>query len=242
MQTPVAASPYPVFRILDLLRADELAAMGDAIHETVDRVARALRTPYADSAPEQDLFHRLQTVAGTNPVYASTLLTAVYADAHLDPRIADLQHNPKLHAAIAQVGGPFEPTGVTIRVRVNVPAMPQTLHGWHSDVAIAAPVRPDSTCHTLLGACWIPLCDVDADNGGLELVTAPQSTPLAHTRTETGRFVIPDALLDGLPRHAPAVRAGEAAVIGRYTPHRSLPHAGTRVRWSVVAWVKGQPL
>lgn len=110
-----ATGPFPVFRIVDLLPADELAAMGDAIHETVDRVARALRTPYADSAPEQD--------------------------------------NPKVLDAIAQVSGPFEPTGMTIRVRVNVPAMPQTLHGWHSDVAIPRPAREDSTCHTLLGAC-----------------------------------------------------------------------------------------
>ncbi|MES2582936.1 MAG: phytanoyl-CoA dioxygenase family protein [Pseudomonadota bacterium] len=240
MQTTHSPSPSPAFRIVDFLRTAELTAMGDAIHETVDGVARALRTPYADSAPDQDLFHRLQTVALANPVYASALLTAVYADAHLDPRITALQDNPMLLAAIAQVSGPFEPTGMTIRVRVNVPAMPQTLHGWHSDVAIPRPVRADSTCHTLLGACWIPLCDTDADNGGLELVTAHLDAPLEHTRSETGRFVIPDALLEGLPRQTPAVRAGEAAVIGRYTPHRSLPTTGARVRWSVVAWVKGQ--
>jgi hypothetical protein len=242
MQTPATPNPSPAFRIVDLLQANELAAMGDAIHETVDGVARALRTPYTDSAPEQDLFHRLQAIALRNPVYASALLTAVYADAHLDPRIAGLQHDPRVLDAIAQVSGPFEPTGMTIRVRVNVPAMPQTLHGWHSDVAIPKPVREDSTCHTLLGACWIPLCDTDADNGGLELVTAVQDAPLAHTRTETGRFVIPDTLLDGLPRQSPAVRAGEAAVISRYTPHRSLPGTGARVRWSVVAWVKGSLL
>lgn len=54
--------------------------------------------------------------------------------------------------------------------------------------------------------------------------------------------MIPDALLDGLPRQSPAVRAGEAAVIGRYTPHRSLPGTAPRVRWSVVAWVKGNLL
>lgn len=240
MQTTLLQTTQaPAFRIVDLLHADELSAMGDAIHETVDNVARALRTPYADSAPEQDIFHRLQTIAISNPVYASALLTAVYADAHLDARINSLQHNPKVLDAIAQVSGPFEPSGMTIRVRVNVPAMPQTLHDWHSDVAIPRPVREDSTCHTVLGACWIPLCDTDADHGGLELVTAVQKAPLAHTRTETGRFVIPDALLEGLPRQAPAVRAGEAAVIGRYTPHRSLPNTGNRVRWSVVAWVKG---
>lgn len=239
MQTPTTQAPSTAFHIVDLLTADEIVAMGEAIHDTVDRVAKALRTPYADSAPEQDIFHRLQTIAQSNPVYASALLTAVYADAHLDPRIDGLRQDPRVHDAIAQVCGPFEATGMTIRVRVNIPAMPQTLHGWHSDVAIPKPVRADSTCHTVLGACWIPLCDTDADNGGLELVTAPQNTPLAHTRTETGRFVIPDALLDGMPRHAPAVRAGEAAVIGRYTPHRSLPNTGDRVRWSVVAWVKG---
>lgn len=213
--------------------------MGAAIHETVNRVARAMRTPYEDSAPQEDLFHRLQLVAQRNPVYASALVAAVYADAHLDPRINGLRDDPRLRDAVTQLCGDFEPAGVTIRVRVNIPAMPRTRHGWHSDVAITTPVRPDSSCHTVLGACWIPLSDTGEDNGGLELVTAPLSEPLAHQRTEDGRYVIPDALLAGLPRQAVSVRAGEAAIIGRFTPHRSLPNVSNRVRWSVVAWVKG---
>jgi hypothetical protein len=28
-------------------------------------------------------------------------------------------------------------------------------------------------------------------------------------------------------------------VLDRFTPHRTLPNTGDRVRWSVVAWVKG---
>jgi ectoine hydroxylase-related dioxygenase (phytanoyl-CoA dioxygenase family) len=143
------------------------------------------------------------------------------------------------HTAIEQLCGNFEPTGVTIRVRVNIPALLQTRHGWHSDVAITTAVHSDSSCHTVLGACWIPLSDTQGDNGGLELVAAAQRQPLAHQRTDEGSFVIPDALLEGLPREAIAVRAGQAAVIDRFTPHRSLPNLSDQVRWSVVAWVKG---
>lgn len=239
MQSSPAPSLSPAFRVVRLLGVEEINAMGQAVQETVERVARALRTPYEESEPQADIFHRLQRVALRNPVYASALVAAVYADAHRDPRIEALKDDPRLFAALEQLCGSFEPGGVTIRVRVNVPALPRTLHGWHSDVAIATPVHPDSTCHTVLGACWIPLADVDPGTGGLELVNTQQDRPLAHERSEEGRYVIPDALLAGLPRESISVRAGEAALIGRYTPHRSLPNTGDRVRWSVVAWVKG---
>lgn len=236
---PPSRLPAQSFYIADLFRAEEIAAMGAAIHETVDRVARALRTPYAESAPHEDVFHRLQTVAGRDPVYASALVAAVFADAHRDPRIEGLKDDPRLYRAVAALCGEFEPGGVTIRVRVNIPAMTQKRHGWHSDVAITTAVQPDSTCHTVLGACWIPLADVDEGSGGLELVTQPLHAPLAHHRTEGGGYVIPDALLEGLPRRPVSVRAGQAAVIDRFTPHRALPNLSDRVRWSVVAWVKG---
>jgi len=228
------------FRVVDLLRRDEIDAMGAAISETIDGVAKALRTPYEDSAPEAGLFDRLERVARRNSVYATALLSAVYADAHLDPRIAHLADDPRLLAAITQQCGPFEPRGATIRVRCSVPAIAKTLHGWHSDVAINTPVRADSTCHTVLGACWIPLRDVDPGNGSLEVVTTRLPAPLAHRR-DTGSYVIDGALLAGLPREAISVRAGQAAVIDRFTPHRSLPNLSAQVRWSVVVWVKGIP-
>jgi phytanoyl-CoA hydroxylase len=233
------ATPSRSFSIVDMFRAEELAGMGDAIHETVDSVAKALRTPYEDSAPGEDVFHRLQSIALRNPVYASALVAAVFADAHRDPRIAFLADDARLRQAVADLCGGFEPGGVTVRVRLNIPAMTKKRHGWHSDVTITHAVRPDSTCHTVLAACWIPLADVDAHNGGLELVAMPLSQPITHERTSEGGYYISDAALEALPKEALAVRAGQAAIIDRFTPHRSLPNTSDRVRWSVVAWVKG---
>lgn len=229
------------FRVVELLRRDEIDAMGAAIAETIDRVVRALRTPHEDSEPEAGLFDRLERLARRNKVYASALLSAVYADAHLDPRIAFLAEDARLLAAIEDQCGPFEPRGVTVRVRCSVPAMAKTLHDWHSDVAIQAAVRADSTCQTVLGACWIPLRDVDPGNGSLEVVTRRLPAPLPHGRDAAGNYVIDEALLADLPREAISVRAGQAAVIDRFTPHRSLPNPSDQVRWSVVAWVKGVP-
>ena len=206
------------FRIVELLRTEELEAMGAAISETIERVARALRTPYEDSEPQAGLFDRLQRVAKRDAVYASALLAAVYADAHRDPRIEALGQDPRLLAAIEPQCGRFEPRGVTIRVRCSIPALPKTLHDWHSDVAINAPVRPDSTCHTVLGACWIPLCDTNPDNGSLELVTIPLRAPLTHHRNAAGSYVIDESLLEGLPRQSISVRAGRAVVIDRFIP------------------------
>jgi hypothetical protein len=240
LSAPAETAGVTGFRVVDLFGQDEVDAMGAAISETIDRVAKALRTPYEDSEPEAGLFDRLQRLAKRNSVYASALLSAVYADAHLDPRIAQLADDQRLLAAIAQQCGPFEPRGMTIRVRCSVPAITKTLHGWHSDVALTAPVRADSTCHTVLGACWIPLRDVDPASGSLEVVTTRLPAPLAHER-HTGSYVINEALLEGLPRQATSVRAGQAVVIDRFTPHRSLPNTSEQVRWSVVAWVKGVP-
>ncbi|MES2512188.1 MAG: phytanoyl-CoA dioxygenase family protein [Pseudomonadota bacterium] len=234
--------PARSFSVVDMFSADELAAMGAAIHETVDSVARALRTPYEDSAPDQDVFHRLQTIALRNPVYATALVSAVFADAHRDPRIAFLADDARLQKAVADLCGAFSPGGVTVRVRLNIPAMTKKRHGWHSDVAITNAVRADSTCHTVLAACWIPLAAVDAGNGGLELVSTPLAQPITHERTSAGGYFIPDAALEGLPRESVAVRAGQAAIIDRFTPHRSLPNTSDRVRWSVVAWVKGSQI
>lgn len=238
---PVAA-PQRSFQVVDMFHADEIAAMTAAVNETVDRVARALRTPYQESAPHEDAFRRLQTVALGNPVYARALVSAVFADAHRDARIDCLRHDQRVLDTVAALVGDFEPGGVTVRVRVNIPAMTQERHGWHSDVAITSAVRPDSTCHTVLGACWIALGDIAQGNGGLELVTTPLDQPLAHGRTEEGAYVIPDVLLEGLPRESLVMRAGQAAVIDRFTPHRALPNTSNRVRWSVVAWVKGMRL
>ncbi|MES2412403.1 MAG: phytanoyl-CoA dioxygenase family protein [Pseudomonadota bacterium] len=231
--------PARSFSVVDMFSAEELAAMGAAIHETVDSVAKALRTPYEESAPALDVFHRLQSIALRNPVYATAFVSAVFADAHRDPRIAFLADDGRLQKAVAELCGDFEPGGVTVRVRLNIPAMTRKRHGWHSDVALTHAVRPDSTCHTVLAACWIPLADVDENNGGLELVTTPLAQPIPHERTPAGAYFIPDAALEGLPRQPVAVRAGQAAIIDRFTPHRSLPNTSDRVRWSVVAWVKG---
>ncbi|MDO9405534.1 MAG: phytanoyl-CoA dioxygenase family protein [Polaromonas sp.] len=242
MTVQAAASPAQGargFHIARIFEAAEVQGMRDAIADTVDAAARGSDHRYAASLPDAGVFDRVEQVAQTNVPLAREMLSAVYKEAHRDPRIACLQDDDRLRAAVTTQCGNFEPTGVIVRVRCSVPAIPSTLHGWHSDVAINRAVREDSTCHTVLAACWIPLQDVHPGNGSLEVVRSSFTAPVAHVRPESGGYVIADATLAGLPRQSIWVRAGEAAVIDRFTPHRSLPNPGPQVRWSVVAWVKG---
>jgi hypothetical protein len=52
----------------------EIAALRDAITETIDRVARAMLMPFASSLPSLPIDERLERVAREDRAYASVLL------------------------------------------------------------------------------------------------------------------------------------------------------------------------
>jgi ectoine hydroxylase-related dioxygenase (phytanoyl-CoA dioxygenase family) len=174
----------------NLLSADDTAALRESIVETIDRVARALRTPYAASRPEASLEDRLELVARTDAAYASALHHAVMADTQHDPRVQALALHPRLGAAVAAAVAPLVPTGHVIRTRVVVPALDAQRTHWHQDV-----VRPSDdgkSCGSVRVACWIPLSDVDAQTGALEVMPGAWDAPLPHQSAADGRFTIAD--------------------------------------------------
>jgi ectoine hydroxylase-related dioxygenase (phytanoyl-CoA dioxygenase family) len=223
------------YRVLpQVLSPAELEALRGAIDDSINRVARVMLTPFAESHPDAPIEERLERVARKDRAYASALLQVVMADAQHDPRIAGLQGQPALAAAIRHAMYPEVPTGHVVRTRAAIPAFTSQISPWHQDV-----IRPQENtgCASVRLAVWIPLRDVDARTGALEVIAGAWEGPLTH-RANDGHFEIPEEAVPAGDRRVVAMQAGDALLLDRYVPHRAVPTHGLEGRWSVVMWVK----
>jgi hypothetical protein len=226
------------YEVVDgVFSAEAIAAVRVAIREALDRLARAMIAPFERSRPELPLDRRLEEVARQDPAYASALYHGVLADAHLDPRVAALRDHPGLREAVeARLAG-YRMTGTTLRLRANVPSLPLSRSRWHQDVADETPTPYG--CETVRLACWVPLVDVDAERGALELIPGRYEAPIRHEGGVGGFFHIPEERLPKGRRVSPPMPLGSALFLDRLIPHQALPLGGDAARWSLVLWVKG---
>lgn len=218
-----------------LLMPDVITRLRGAIEDTIDRVARAMLTPYETSCPGLPLEERLEQVARRDRAYASALLQAVMADAHRDPRVGALASYPDLSSTVSVALAPEIATGHVIRTRAAIPAFSSRISPWHQDVT-----RPNEKtgCARVRLACWIPLADVDETTGALEVMPGTWEAPCRHVVRDDGHFEIPDDALPTGERRVLPMRAGDVLLLDRFVPHRARPTAGLRGRWAVVMWVK----
>src|SRR5918999_2541592 len=164
---------------------EEIISLREAITDSIDRVARVMLTPFASSLPSLPIEERLERVAREDRAYASALLQVVMADAQRDPRLTAVATHPALSDAIASLLAPEVPTGHVIRTRAAIPAFTSRISPWHQDV----PVPQSATgCATVRLACWIPLSDVDDQNGALEVLPGAWNAPCVHVAGDDGHF------------------------------------------------------
>jgi ectoine hydroxylase-related dioxygenase (phytanoyl-CoA dioxygenase family) len=213
----------------------EIATLRQAIADSIDRVARAMLTPFAASLPSAPIEERLERVAREDRAYASALLQVVMADAQRDPRMAALAAHPLLNEAIVTLLAPEVATGHVIRTRAAIPAFSSRISPWHQDVP-----RPQSAtgCATVRVACWIPLSDVDEHSGALEVLPGTWDAPCPHESVGDGHFGIPQQALPRVEPRVVPMRSGDVLLLDRFIPHRARPTRGLQGRWSVVMWVK----
>jgi ectoine hydroxylase-related dioxygenase (phytanoyl-CoA dioxygenase family) len=220
----------------DVLAPAEIDGLRDAITETIDRVARALRTPFAASRPEAALEDRLEQVAHADVAYAFALHHAVMADTQHDPRVVALATHARLSDCVRDILAPHIPMGHVLRTRVVIPAFQDERTRWHQDV-----VRPSTmpgSCGTVRVACWIPLADVDDSSGALEVLPGRWDDPLPHQSSTDGKFSITEADLPPVAPRVVPLRRGDVLLLDRFIPHRALPVRHGRARWAIVMWVK----
>jgi ectoine hydroxylase-related dioxygenase (phytanoyl-CoA dioxygenase family) len=232
--SPTLSNGYSVAR--QVLAPLDLSGMREAIHETIDRAAYALRTPFEESAPDAPFDQRLERVAERDAAYATALFHAVMADVHRDARLQALASHEGLRDLVARTLQPLRIAGQAIRPRAVVPSLSHAASPWHQDVL--RPSRSPDSCGSVRLACWIPLADVDEKSGALEVVPGTWNAPLPHVTNGAGQFHIPEEHLPVEARRAVPMLAGDVLVLDRFVPHRSLPVRAGRVRWAVVMWVK----
>jgi len=227
-----ACSGYEV--VPDVLSAADIDAMRDAIRETIDRVAAALRAPVSLSCPEAAVEDRLDRIAQKDRGYALALFRAVMCDAQRDPRLEALITHAKLTETVQQRLGPLRRTGQVIRTRALIPVFSGGMHPWHQDV-----VRPgDGGCGTVRLACWMPLSPVDERTGALEVIPGTWSAPLPHEAHADGVHRIVESEIPDSERRSVPLNAGDVLILDRFIPHRSLPVEHGRARWAVAMWVR----
>jgi ectoine hydroxylase-related dioxygenase (phytanoyl-CoA dioxygenase family) len=219
-----------------VLSPQDVSVLRAAITETLERTAKALRTPYEASHPAAELEDRLERAAREDFSYAGALLHAVMADTQRDPRFEALSAHPGLRSAVERRLAPARPAEWIVRPRAVVPAFDAQRSGWHQDVT--KPPEEYRGCAAVRMACWIPLSDVDEGSGALEVIPGPWKGPFPHEPARDGRFHIPDDHLPSAPRRVVPAKAGDVVLLDRYIPHRSLPTKNGRCRWAAVVWVK----
>lgn len=213
----------------------ELAVLHEDVTAHIDRVAHALYAPFELSEPRAPFGERIERVARNDPSYANLLRLAVCTDAHNSLAMERIARHPALlrHAA-GFVPGPV--LLHTSRLRAAVPSLAGPLRSWHSDVAL----DDGSESADVRLACWIPLMDAGAHGGGLEIAVGRRDAPYAHVRETGGHYTIPeDALIDAM-RVQPDCPAGHVIFLDSFTPHREMPAANGRERWSLVVWFRAR--
>ncbi|HYE87241.1 MAG TPA: phytanoyl-CoA dioxygenase family protein [Vicinamibacterales bacterium] len=228
----VIESGYQV--LPQVLSQATIAALRGAIEDSINRAARAMLTPFQSSRPDVTIDQRLESVARTDRAYASALLQTVMADAQHDPRIASLPNHDGLAVAIGERLIPELPSGHVVRTRAAIPSFTSQISPWHQDV-----IRPQEAhgCASVRLAAWIPLADVDAKTGALEVLPGQWEAPCPH-ENHGGHFQIPADQLPAIEPRCVPMRAGDVLLLDRYVPHRALPTHGLQCRWAIVMWVK----
>lgn len=227
MTTDFATQGYAALPVFD---PATVRAAQDDIAQHIDRLSRTLYWPYDRTSPDAPPGERIDRIHAQEPSQAALLRTALCTDAHRGPRLSALAAAPELRAAGERLCG--KAIGdIIVRVRANIPAMPEHRHAWHSDVAL-----DDGTdCARVAVTAWIPLDDTGPDAGGIEILPGRRTAPLPH-RQDRGYSIDADALA-GLPSVQPQCPAGTVLFLDRFTPHRTLP-AGPAARFALVVWMR----
>ncbi len=217
--------------VFDTIEINDLRA---SITGSIDRIAKNLLIPYEMSYPEASFNERLELAAQKDPSYTNAIITSLYADGHLAEPINGIYNHKKIQSLVQELILPHPNQKPTIRIRVSLCSQLDKLQPWHSDV-----VNPAKTgCGSNKLTCWIPLQDINPENGSLEIINKSFDEPFTH-QINSGQFAISENQLSNFPTSTIECKAGDVVFLDRFTPHRSLKNLTSSVRWSIVLWIKG---
>lgn len=238
MLTPQQIEQYRSdgFLIVDNFFSDrELQPVIDEIEGLVDRVAAKLYDAgkIADRHENEGFLTRLTALEKDSPG-ASVL---VHIAGILGPNLASLWASDKLLDVVEQIIGPEIAGHPVWNIRSKTPVNPLATVPWHQDTAYLA----SGAETTFQPTAWIPLIDVGAEEGTLQVVRGGhRSGRVFPHHLEKGRgdkrswyLYIDD---DDLPKGEIVtcnMNKGSVLFLNHLIPHRSTENVSNKIRWSV---------
>ncbi|MCJ8329685.1 MAG: phytanoyl-CoA dioxygenase family protein [Lentisphaeria bacterium] len=174
---------------------------------------------------------RLAKICSYNPEAGDTVYAKIMGGGgggFHGQEILDTFRHQALLDCIEQLVGKEIIASSVYRIR---PKRPSHGHGevpWHQDAGYIMP----HCGKYLIVTCWIPLVDVNIENGCLYVVPGKHDLLKHYSEGHAGFLEIPKDMLPEKPIHLD-MKAGSVLFMTSMTPHASFENKTDRVRWSL---------
>jgi len=151
--------------------------------------------------------------------------------------IPELQQEmvPALAKLARVLGFDASPDQAIARFRIASNTQSQYDHLWHQD-SIDPPGASRGQRASNLGF-WIPLHDVNIDEGALEVSLGSHFRPIPHTETDPfGRLYFPEEWVQAYKKRVIPVSYGSILALDSWLAHRSVSNTCGKVRIALLIW------
>lgn len=205
-----------------------IAAMRQALADEVGTVLHELHATgrLADTRPDLP-FERRLAIAG---VHAGAYGRG-WAQRMAVPATFALHHDPALLAALHQLLGPVVHGHKQFNVRPKLPGQDLTNVPWHQDTGYYGA----QTARDLIVTAWVPLVEVDARNGCMQVVPGShRHGAIPHVEAQdAGGFLRLDHAVDESTAVTLAMSPGDVLLMHNLVWHRSTENRSDGIRWSI---------
>ncbi len=207
-----------------------------AINETVNAKARQLYAAgqLADLCANEPFETRLAAIQAVDAAAAQAIvqhLSGKGGGGYSGPAMLAMLRHAFLLGCITSLIGPDIVGSSVYRIRPKMPLWTRGEVPWHQDSGYFLP-----HCDThLIVTCWVPLIDVDLENGCLWVLPKSHQTGiLTHHRDGHGGYLeIVDQDLPPIEPLPLPMTAGSVLFMTNLTPHASFENRTNQVRWSL---------
>lgn len=216
--------------VQDALNKDDLFPLINVISDVVDKRTLELYEDgtisniFEDLSYEQRWYAVLQECGRENEVFGWH--TLVYSEA-----LFNLITNPKVLDIIETLIGNEIQFNGDFWVRPKLPNEKLTTLPWHQDSAYMPKTETD-----LHLTVWLPLVDVNSENGALQFLPRSHRDGLqSYHRVEGEAFAVPEISPTSSHNdiHTLEMRKGDLLIFNNLVFHRSLMNKSDTIRWSV---------
>ena len=208
----------------------DLETVRQAIEAEVDRLAdRFYREGKVDSRFADQPFNR-RLVQLCESAGEEVRIWELRTRASVTPELYQFVRHPRMLDLMSALLGPEVAWTGSFAVRVKLPESEETRFPWHQDTQYYG--NPTQHLHVI--SVWIPLVDVDEQNGCLQLLAGSHRWGLLGGARDSERVVrmFEDVEQRGKPVVLP-MRRGDLLAFTNMTCHASTLNQSNEMRWSV---------